>query len=144
MIRDWKHWKLPESSGVIKNGDIDFIENYLNEHAAPDDLIMPLEVADGAIQVLYKMKRPLAGKFIYDFHFYHHPENPYIQELRAQVMADLRKLKPKFIVRSKNPWRSPAVNPSWKFTELDAFLGENYSPVTDSSRSMQILTLIQK
>jgi hypothetical protein len=143
-IQEWKHWKLPESSGATKNSDIDFIESYLNEHAAPNDLIMPLEVADGAIQVLYRLKRPLAGKFIYDFHFYHHPENPYIQALRAQVMADLRELKPKFIVRSKNPWRSPAVNLSWKFAELDAFIAAHYSPVTDNSRGLQVLTLIQK
>jgi hypothetical protein len=145
VAHDWNNWKMPESPAVIKNGgDIVFIESYLNKHAAPDDLIMPLEVADGAIHVLYRMKRPLAGKFIYDFHFYHHAEHPYIQELRTQMMTDLIRLKPKFIVRSKKPWRSPAVNPSWKFTELDAYIGEHYSPVTDGSRSLQVLVLKQK
>ncbi len=105
---------------------------------------MPMETADGAIHALYRMQRPLAGKFIFDLQFYHHAEHPYIQELRAQMMTDLKRLKPKFIVRSTKPWRTPAVNPSWNFSELDSFIGENYSPATEGSRSLQVLTLKQK
>jgi hypothetical protein len=141
---DWNNWRFPESARVVKIDDIDFIESYLNEHAEPDDLIMPMETAAGAIHALYRMHRPLVGKFLYDFPFYHHAEHPYIQELRTQMMTDLMRLKPKFIVRATKSWRSPAVKPSWNFTELDAFISENYSPATDGSRSLQVLTLKQK
>jgi len=39
-----------------------------------------------------------ATPFMYDFHFYHHVQHPYVQGLRRQFVEALRASPPRFIV----------------------------------------------
>ncbi len=72
---------------------------------------------------------PLATEYVFDFYFYHHVSTPYIQNLRADFMDELREARPRFIVEViaiDKPWLSGA-DTTREFPELRAFLNENYS-----------------
>ena len=71
-----------------------------------------------------------AGPFIYDFHFYHHVDRPYISSLRRDFMAELAARRPRFIIQilENKPW-PVGDNTTREFPELKTFLEQNYEPV---------------
>ena len=54
-----------------------------------DVSVLPLDVTGGAVHAMYRTHTALAGRFLYDFHFYHHVSSPMIQALRHEVVTDL-------------------------------------------------------
>jgi hypothetical protein len=74
-------------------------------------------------------RAPIATSYVFDFYFYHHISNPYIQSLRADFMTQLSESKPRFIIEVTaidKPWVS-GEDTSRDFPELRAFLNEYYS-----------------
>jgi len=71
----------------------------------------------------------IATPYIFDFYFYHHVSNPYIQSLRADFMNDLQAASPRFIIEVTaidKPWIT-GPDTSRKFPEFREFLNKNYS-----------------
>lgn len=120
----WREGKTHE----VKKGHVSLVSSYLQKNATLSDTIMPLDVTSGAIHALYKIRRPLYGRFIYDFHFYHHTSTQYILDLRKELISQFRDDKPSLVLKFES-WRPHGAGCSDEFSELDAILREDYVTV---------------
>jgi len=116
----------PFASGASR---ADQISVYLANHLDEDDTVQPLDWTGGALLAMLKTRTPIATRFVFDFYFYHHVSEPYVQDLRARFLKDLQASAPRFIIEVTavdKPWVS-GEDTSQEFPELRAFLQANYS-----------------
>jgi hypothetical protein len=107
----------------------DQIKLYLAKHLEEGDTVQPLDWTGGTLLAMLETRAHIATPYVFDFYFYHHVSEPYIQNLRAKFMNDLQASLPRFIVEVTaidKPWIS-GEDTSREFPELRAFLMENYS-----------------
>ena len=107
------------------------IANFLQKNLKPGDTVQPLDWTGGTLLAMLKTHAHIATPYVFDFYFYHHVSQPYIQELRADFMKDLQTSKPRFIVEVTaidKPWIT-GPDTTRDFPELRAYLNENYSAV---------------
>lgn len=105
------------------------ISAFLEKNLEPGDQVQPLDWTGGTLLAMLETRAPIATSYVFDFYFYHHISNPYIQSLRADFMTQLRESKPHFIIEITaidKPWVS-GEDTSRDFPELRAFLNEYYS-----------------
>jgi len=105
------------------------IANFLDRKLKDGDTVQPLDWTGGTLLAMLETRARIATPYVFDFYFYHHVSNPYIQKLRANFMTDLQTANPRFVVEVTaidKPWISGA-DTSREFPELRAFLDENYS-----------------
>ncbi len=105
------------------------IADHLEENMKDGDTVQPLDWTGGTLLAMLETRAPLATKYVFDFYFYHHVSTPYIQNLRADFMDELREANPRFIVQViavDKPWLT-GPDTSREFPELREFLNENYS-----------------
>ena len=129
---EFRMWHLGQRHPV-RRGQVEALTTFLRTHAGPDDKILPLDVSGGAIHAMYELRYPLHGRFIYDLHFYHHVDDPYIASLRQELVATLTEDPPDFVIRWKS-WRPHGYRCSKEFPELDALL-DDYSVVMGGGRA---------
>jgi hypothetical protein len=114
-------------------GRADRVARYLDENLKEGDTVQPLDWTGGALLAMLKTRAHIATPYVFDFYFYHHVSNPYIQGLRVDFMKKLRAAKPRFIIEviaNDKPWVS-GVDTSREFPELREFLNVNYSVVIE-------------
>ncbi|MBI5838936.1 MAG: hypothetical protein HZB19_02430 [Chloroflexi bacterium] len=102
---------------------------YLEENLEEGDTVQPLDWTGGTLLAMLETRARIATPFVFDFYFYHHVSQPYIQSLRAKFMNDLQASPPRFVVEVTaidKPWIS-GPGTSREFPELRAFLDGNYS-----------------
>ena len=105
------------------------ISSFLEKNLEPGDTVQPLDWTGGSLLAMLENRAPIATSYVFDFYFYHHISNPYIQSLRADFMTQLQESKPRFIIEVTaidKPWVS-GEDTSRDFPELRAFLNEYYS-----------------
>jgi hypothetical protein len=105
------------------------ISAFLEKNLEPGDQVQPLDWTGGTLLAMLETRAPIATSYIFDFYFYHHVSNPYIQSLRADFMTQLGASKPRFIIEVTaidKPWVS-GEDATRDFPELRAFLNEHYS-----------------
>lgn len=106
------------------------ISDYLRRHMEQGDFVQPLDWTGGAVHGMMLARAPLGTRFMYDFHFYHHIDSPYIRKLRRQFISDLLTRKPRFIIQVLNNRAWPqGPNTTRSFPELQALLEKHYIPV---------------
>ena len=74
----------------------------------------------------------VATSFVYDFHFYHYVDRPYIQTLRSRFIGQLERAQPRFVIQvttEDKPWPSGA-NTTRAFPELERILATAYAVVS--------------
>ncbi len=106
--------------------------DYLRRHTTPEDTIAPLDTSTGALNALYQVRRPLYGRFLNDFHFYHDGTTPYIDQLRREFLAQFRDGKPSVLLQCTS-WRPRGQGADGDFPELDNILRSEYVPVLQAS-----------
>jgi hypothetical protein len=111
---------------------VEKMADYLRQHTTPADTILPLDVSTGAAHALLEARRPFYGRFITDFHFYHHHEELYMIALRRQFLAQFRDGQPTVILRCHS-WRPRDPAGPEDFPELDAILRSEYAAVLETS-----------
>jgi hypothetical protein len=118
---------------------VDEIASYLRAHLAPGDTVQPLDWTGGAVHAMLIARAPIATPFVYDFYFYHHVSNPFIQRLRARFMAAMRAAPPRFVIQieTQKPWPGGA-DTTREFPELQALLATDYT-VASRGDGYQIL-----
>ena len=91
-----------------KDGRVDEIAGYLQSHLREGDTVQPLDWTGGALHAMLIAQAPIATRFIYDFHFYHHISTPYNRQLREEFMTELAARPPRFIIEinTNKPWVS--------------------------------------
>ena len=119
MHKEYRMWQGGKTHDV-KEGRVDMVAEYLATNTLPSQTVMPLDVTSGAVHALYRNRSPLYGRFIYDHHFYHHVDHPYIQGLRRQMIDQLGSQKPDIVVRFDDTWLRG------DFPELNAILQRDY------------------
>ena len=111
-------------------GRVDAIDAFLRSHLKPGDTVQPLDWTGGALHAMLKARAVVATPYIYDYHFYHHVNDPYIQKIRARFIARLKEKRPKFIIHVLDEPRPWGKDTSTDFPELQRFLEKNYSRVS--------------
>lgn len=105
------------------------ISKYLANNLEAGDQVQPLDWTGGTLLAMLETRAPLATSYVFDFYFYHHVSETYIQSLRADFMNQLQAAQPRFIVEVvaiDKPWVS-GEDTSRDFPELRKFLDEHYS-----------------
>ena len=78
---------------------------------------------------MLETRTSIATPYVFDFYFYHHVSDPYIQSLRVDFVHQLQSSSPRYIIEVTSidkPWGS-GENTTREFPELRAFLNEYYS-----------------
>jgi hypothetical protein len=111
-----------------KGGVPDEIGRFLRSHLRPGDTVQPLDWTGGAVHGMLMARAPLATRFMYDFHFYHHINSPYVARLRREFMNELGVRQPRFIIQvfEDKPWPA-GTNTTREFPDLQAFLERRYT-----------------
>ncbi|HEX7778851.1 MAG TPA: hypothetical protein VF424_06425 [Vicinamibacterales bacterium] len=132
--RQMTSWSENGGDRPIKNGVPDEVAQFLRSNMNPGDTVQPLDWTGGAVHGMLMARAPLATRFMYDFHFYHHVSRPYIQELRTDFMSELAARKPRFIIQvtKDKPW---PIGPDTtrEFPELTTFLERHYAPAREAA-----------
>lgn len=105
------------------------IARFLEKNLQDGDTVQPLDWTGGSLLAMLETRARIATPYVFDFYFYHHVSNPYIQSLRADFITDLQAANPRFVIEVTaidKPWVSGA-DTSREFPELRIFLDENYS-----------------
>jgi hypothetical protein len=117
-----------------KEGRVDEMAAFLEARLEPGDTVQPIDWVGGAVHAMLITRAKIATPFIYDEYFYHDLNVPYIQNLRARFMNDMKTALPRFVVEvyDDGPLTEPSgLNTSRDFPEFRAFLAENYSVVQE-------------
>ncbi|MCC7007541.1 MAG: hypothetical protein IT184_01880 [Acidobacteria bacterium] len=116
-----------------KGGLPDEIATFLGERLRPGDTVQPLDWTAGAVHGMLLARAPLATRFLYDFHFYHHVSTDYIQRLRREFLLELAQRPPRFVVEittEDKPWPR-GRDTTREFPELWARLAGAYAVVLE-------------
>ncbi len=114
-----------------EDGRVDQIVQYLAPRLRPEDTIQPLDWVGGAVHAMLILKAPIATPFIYNFYFYHHISNDYIQGLRSKFIEELMESPPRFIidVETGNTASVQGDDTTTDFKELEDLLDKEYRVV---------------
>lgn len=104
------------------------IAGFLRTRLRPGETVQPLDWTGGVVHGMLAAEAPLATRFIYDFHFYHHVSSDYTRGLREQFVLALEASRPRFIVQTETmrPWVS-GHDTSRRFDELSRFVEDGYA-----------------
>ena len=115
-----------DSPAPPKEGRVDAIADFLKKNLRPGDTVQPLDWTGGTIHGMLMAEAVAATPFIYDYHFYHHISQPYIQELRKRFVQDLTEARPRYIIHMLKMPRPYGKDTTSKFLELQDFIINNY------------------
>jgi len=105
------------------------IARFLEGNLREGDTIQPLDWTGGTLLAMLETHTRIATPYVFDFYFYHHVSNPYIQSLRMDFLDRMRIARPRFIIEVTaidKPWVI-GEDTSRDFPEFRKFLRENYS-----------------
>ena len=109
------------------------IASFLEKNLQAGETVQPLDWTGGTLLAMLETRTPIATPYVFDFYFYHHVSNPYIQSLRVDFVHQLATASPRYIVEVTaidKPWVS-GEDTTREFPELRTFLNENYSVTMD-------------
>ncbi len=109
------------------------IARFLENNLEAGETVQPLDWTGGTLLAMLETRAPIATPYVFDFYFYHHVSNPYIQSLRVDFVHQLQSASPRYIVEITaidKPWVS-GEDTTRDFPELRAFLNEYYSVTMD-------------
>jgi hypothetical protein len=92
--------------------------------------VQVLDTTDGGVHALYLLRLRQPTRFLYDFHFYHDVEEPFVRGLRAELLAGLRARPPAAVVLFERGWPGGDYGRLRQFPELAAWLEGGYRVVT--------------
>jgi hypothetical protein len=88
--------------------------------------VQVLDTTDGGIHALLLLGARLPTRFLYDFHFYHDVEHPYVRALRAELLDGLRRHPPVAVVLFERGWPSGDYRRLETFPDLASWLETGY------------------
>jgi hypothetical protein len=95
----------------------------LRERARPGDRVQVLDTSGGGVDIALRAGLEPGSRFIYDFHFFHDVDTAVNATLRREMMQDLTRKQPRFILFYQGSW---FVRTSYaaigQFPELEQFL----------------------
>jgi hypothetical protein len=92
----------------------------------PGERVQVLDTAAGGIHALLRLGLRQPTRFIYDFHFFHHADDPRIRALRAELVADLVAQRPAAVVILEESWPELGYERLAAFPELARLLETSF------------------
>jgi hypothetical protein len=89
--------------------------------------VQVLDTTEGGVHALLRLRARQPTRFIYDFHFRHDVDHPYVRRLRGELMSALRSQPPAAVVLLEHGWPESGYGRLAEFSELQAWLLEGYS-----------------
>ncbi|MCB1738607.1 MAG: hypothetical protein KDI42_10805 [Gammaproteobacteria bacterium] len=108
-------------------GRVDEIGAFLEKELQPGDTVQPLDWTSGAIHAMLEAKARLATRFLYDYHFYHQVDSPYIQTLRNTFLGELQRACPRFVIEVHDERHPKDFPGAPRFESLQKWLTSNYA-----------------
>jgi hypothetical protein len=96
--------------------------------APPGATVQTMDVTEGAVHALLRLGIGQPTRFMYDFHFFHHEQDPRIQALRAEFAAALEAGRPAAIVVVRDTWRRSGYERLEAFPAVARLLARDYVP----------------
>jgi hypothetical protein len=90
------------------------------------DLVQVLDTTEGGVHALLRLHARQPSRFLYDFHFFHDVDHPFVRRLRAELLAALAARPPRFIVLFREGWPAGGYERLAAFAELARRLEEDY------------------
>jgi hypothetical protein len=84
----------------------------------PGETVQVLDTTSGGIHALLRLGLRQPTRFIYDFHFFHHQDDPRIRALRAELIAGLAAHPPAAVVVLEESWPELGYGRLAAFPEL--------------------------
>lgn len=120
-------------------GRVDEIANFLTKDLQPTDKVQPLDWTGGAVYGMLISEAVVATPYIYDSHFYLHSENQYILNINKNLIKNMKRELPRFII-DVDPSKKAGIgygriyeNGIETFTELKNILENNYETVYEGN-----------
>jgi len=73
----------------------------------PGDTVQVLDVTEGGLHALLRLRVRQPTRFLYDFHFFHDQADPRIKMLQAEFVSGLEATHPAAIVVMRDTWNRP-------------------------------------
>ncbi len=89
--------------------------------------VQVFDTTEGGIHALYLLRARSPTRFLYDFHFYHDVDHPYIRRLRDELLDGLRAGPPAAVVVFERGWPSGGYERLERFPALHAWLDAGYA-----------------
>jgi len=95
---------------------------------APGDTVQVLDIADGGLHALLRLRVRQPTRFLYDVFFFHEADRPVVRAIRAEFVAALEARPPRFIVLMRG-WPSGDYDRIRYFPALAELLARRYDVV---------------
>ncbi len=121
---------------AVKQGQVDEIAAFLRSNLRPGDTVQPLDWTGGVVHAMLIARAPLATRFMYDFHLYHHVSQLFVQLLRRRFFDEFESSKPRFVIEyfgNDKPWPR-GVDTTRDFPKLQQILATEYSIRSSSAK----------
>jgi len=127
--------KISQSDMVFKrNYEIaEKLSVFIDKNCNKNDNVQILDITDGGLHALLKSKKKIATKFLYDYYFYHHISNEYIQKIKKEFIFEIKQTKPKYIIKIYYNYIPEGVDCSDSFPELKHIYDTYYDKNEDNS-----------
>jgi hypothetical protein len=109
-----------------KMARVDRASTALRPLVSAGGLVQVLDTTEGGIHALLRLRVRQPSRFLYDFHFYHDVDHPYVRRLRAELMGALRARPPVAVLMFERGWPVGSYERLAGFPELRSWLSEGY------------------
>lgn len=120
-----KAWR-PDPRREAELARVDRLALFFARNLGPGDTVQPLDWTGTALHAMLRARVRVATPFLEDVHFYHHASSPYVRRLRASLVEDLRRARPRFVVEVDEPGWAPSADSRRPFPELRDLLEQEY------------------
>jgi hypothetical protein len=93
----------------------------------PGGTVQVMDVTEGGVHALLKLRLRQPTRFLYDFHFFHDPGDPRIERLREELVTALTASPPAAIVVFRDTWNRPGYERLASFPALADLLDRDYT-----------------
>lgn len=83
---------------------VDRLTSTLGPLRMPEDRVQVLDTVGGGQHAAFLLGLKPATPFLYDFHFFHHVSEPYIQALRRRLLTRLEQQPPRWVIVWRSSW----------------------------------------
>ena len=119
------------------------LENDITDHFSSVTTVQALDYSGLTPLTFFRLKYPLATRFVLTFHLFNHIDEPYIQKLRTEFIKKLKENPPDMLVVCKDSWDIKNYVYLETFSELNDFINASYKIVVERD-SYKIYILAQK
>jgi hypothetical protein len=102
------------------------LQEDLRPRLGPNVTVQPFDTAGGCIHVCLRLKIALPTQYLGDYLFFVHTDTLYVREIQAQLMTELRRRPPTYLVVHRWGFPSGQYERIDRFPELMRFIHDHY------------------